>query len=46
MGEARGSYGGEEKSIRCVWKPVGKRRLDRPRRRWEDDIKVGVKETW
>jgi hypothetical protein len=28
-----------------VWKPVGKRPLGRPRRRWEDSIKVAVKGT-
>ena len=27
-----------------VWKPVGKRPLWRPRRRWEDTIKMGLQE--
>jgi hypothetical protein len=28
-----------------VWKPVGKRPLGRPSRRWEDSIKVAIKGT-
>ena len=28
-----------------VWKPVGKRPLGRPSRRWEDSIKVAIKRT-
>jgi len=35
MGERRGAYGV------WVWKPDGKRKLGRPRRRREDDIKMG-----
>jgi len=27
-----------------VWKPEGKRPLDRPRRRWEDNIKMDLQE--
>jgi hypothetical protein len=27
-----------------VWKPEGKRPLGRPRRRWEDNIKMDVQE--
>ena len=27
-----------------VWKPEGKRPLGRPRRRWEDNIKIDLKE--
>jgi hypothetical protein len=38
MGERRGVY--------RVWvgKPKGKRPLGRPRRRWEDNIKMGLQE--
>ena len=38
MGESRGVY--------CVLlkKPEGKRPLGRPRRRWEDDIKMDLQE--
>jgi hypothetical protein len=27
-----------------VWKPKGKRPLGRPRRRWEDDIKIDLQQ--
>jgi DNA-directed RNA polymerase subunit RPC12/RpoP len=27
-----------------MWKPVGKRHLGRPRRSWEDNIKMGLQE--
>ena len=27
-----------------VWKPEGKRQLGRPRRRWEDNIKMDLEE--
>jgi hypothetical protein len=27
-----------------VWKPEGKRLLGRPRRKWEDNIKIDIKE--
>ena len=27
-------------------KPTGKRLLGRPRRRWEDNIRMDLKETW
>jgi hypothetical protein len=39
MGEGRGVYGAS------VWKPEGKRPLGRPRRRWEDNIKMDLTET-
>jgi hypothetical protein len=29
-----------------VGKPEGKRPLGRPRRRWEDNIKIGLQEVW
>ena len=38
MGERRGLY------RFMVWKPEGKRPLGRPRRRWEDNIKMGLQE--
>ena len=38
MGERRGAY----KAL--VGKPVGRRPLERPRRRWEDNIKMYVRE--
>jgi hypothetical protein len=38
MGEERGVY------RVLVGKPEGKRPLGRPRRRWEDNIKMGVQE--
>jgi hypothetical protein len=36
MGERRGAY------RVLVWKPEGRRPLGRPRRRWEDNIKMYV----
>jgi hypothetical protein len=38
MGEMRGAY-----SI-LVWKPEGRSPLGRPRRRWEDNIKMDLGE--
>jgi len=38
MGERRGVYRG------LVGKPEGKRPLERPRRRWEDNIKMVLQE--
>jgi hypothetical protein len=38
MGKKRSSYG------ICVGKPEGKRALGRPRRRWVDNIKMGLRE--
>jgi len=37
---------GERKGVYRVWvgKPEGKRRLGRPRRRWEDNIKMDLQE--
>jgi hypothetical protein len=37
-GESRGAYRG------LVGKPEGRRPLGRPRRRWEDNIKMGLRE--
>ena len=37
------AYGGEERRIRVlVGKPEGKRPLGRPRRRWENNIKIDL----
>jgi hypothetical protein len=38
MGERRGAYRA------LVGKPEGRRPLGRPRRRWEDDIKMDLRE--
>jgi hypothetical protein len=38
MGERRGAYRA------LVGKPEGRRPLGRPRRRWEDNIKMGLRE--
>ena len=38
MGEGRGVH------RVLVWKPEGKRPLGRPRRRWEDNIKIDLQE--
>jgi len=46
MGRACGAYGGRiEVCTGCWWgKPEGKRPLGRPRRRWEDNIKMDLQE--
>jgi hypothetical protein len=38
MVEGRGVH------VVLVWRPVGKRRLGRPRRKWEDNIKIDLQE--
>ena len=45
MGRACGAYG-EDRGVHrvLVWKPEGKRPLGRPRRRWEDNIKMYLQE--
>jgi hypothetical protein len=44
MNGARGTYGGEERSIkRLVGNSEGKRPLGNPRRRGKDNTKIGVK---
>jgi hypothetical protein len=41
MGGSCSTYGGEERCIQgLVRKPEGKRPLGRPRRRWEDNMKM------
>jgi hypothetical protein len=39
---------GEERSVHrvLVGKPNGKRPLGRPRRRWEDNIKMALRDVW
>ena len=45
MGRACGAYGGGERVHRVlVGKPEGKRPLERPRRRWGDNIKMDLQE--
>ena len=45
MDGACSAYGGEEGRIRVlVRKPEGKRPLGRPRRRWENNIKIDLQE--
>jgi hypothetical protein len=40
MGEERGVY------RILVGRPEGKRQLERPRRRWESNIKMNVRKIW
>jgi hypothetical protein len=45
MGRTCGTYGGEERCIQgLVGKPGGRRPLGRPRRRWEDNIKMNLRD--
>ena len=45
MGRARSTYGAVQNSCRVlVGKPEGKRLLGRPRHRWEDNIKMDLRE--
>jgi len=48
MGRACSAYGGGQRCAQGVggeaWKPEGKRPLGRPRRRWEDNIKMDLEE--
>ena len=46
MGGACGPYGGRERSVQSAGggKPEGKRSLGRPRRRWEDNIRMDLQE--
>ena len=46
MGRVCGTNVGENKFIKfLVAKPEGKRRLGRPRRRWEDNIEMDLRKT-
>jgi hypothetical protein len=43
MGKTYGTYRGEEMCIQGLGeKPEGRRPLERPRRRWEDNIKMNL----
>jgi hypothetical protein len=45
MGGACGAHGGGEGCIQHFgWRPEGRRPLGRPRRGWEDNIKMGFRE--
>jgi hypothetical protein len=45
MGRTCGTYGGRRSAYRAlVGKPEGRRPLGRPRRRWEDNIKIDLRE--
>ena len=45
MGVACGAYGGGESCAQVLaGKPEGTRQLGRPRRRWEDNIKMDLQE--
>ena len=45
MGRTCSTYGTIQKCIQSlVWKPESKRPLGRPRRRWEDNIKMDLME--
>ena len=45
MGGACGPYGGRDRSVQGVGGETrGKRPLWRPRRRWEDNIRMGLQE--
>jgi hypothetical protein len=43
MGRTCGTYGGRRGAYRAlVGNPEGRRPLGRPRRKWEDNIKMGL----
>jgi hypothetical protein len=45
IGEACSAHGGDDKCVQIlVGKPERKRRHRRPRHRWEDDIKMDIRE--
>jgi hypothetical protein len=45
MGRACGAYGGGQRCAQgLVGKPEGKRPSERPRRRWEDNIRMDLQE--
>jgi len=45
MGGASSAYGGGERCVQGFGgKPVGRRPLGRPRRRWEDNIRMDLRE--
>jgi hypothetical protein len=47
MCKARSTHGEKKNAYRILMgKPEGKRPLGRPRRRWEDNIKMDLREIW
>ena len=45
MGRACSQNGGSRSAFKILTgKPIGKRPLERPRRRWEDNIRIYLKE--
>jgi hypothetical protein len=45
MGIACSAHGGEERHVKVlVGKPEGKKPLERPRHRWDDNIKMDLQE--
>jgi hypothetical protein len=46
MGAARSTHGTYEKCIEDLGKPEGKRPIERRRRRWENNIRMNLKEIW
>jgi hypothetical protein len=44
MGGACGVHGGGERCIQHFGRPEGRRPLGRPRHRWEDNIKMDLRE--
>jgi hypothetical protein len=45
MNRARSTYGARRGAYRVlIWKPEGRRQLGRPRLRWEDNIKMDLRE--
>jgi hypothetical protein len=46
VGGTCGTHGGRERCLQGFgWEVEGKRPLGRPRRRWEDNIKMNLRET-
>jgi hypothetical protein len=43
MGSASGTYGKQEK-YKYIGRTEGKRRLGRPRRRWDDNVKINLQQ--
>jgi hypothetical protein len=42
-----GTHGGGERCLQGFgWRPEGRRPLVRPKRRWEDNIKLDLREMW
>jgi hypothetical protein len=45
VGGTCGTHGGGERCLQDFgWRPKGRRPLGRPRRRWEDNIKMDLRE--